>query len=61
MHVFKRWLPPNVVVIIIIAVVIWLHRLYLAPDIHERILIGLVFVSYLALWIAMPRSPQNRL
>jgi hypothetical protein len=61
MHVFKRWLPLTIVVIAIVAVVIWLQQLHLAPDFHERLLIGLVFVSYFALWIAMPRSPQNRL
>jgi hypothetical protein len=60
MHIFKRWLPLGVVVIVIIAAVIWLQQLHLAADIHEKILIGLVFITYLALWMAMPRSPQNR-
>jgi hypothetical protein len=60
MHVFKRWLPLSVVVIVIIAAVIWLQQLHLAADTHEKILIGLVFVSYLALWIAIPRSLRSR-
>jgi hypothetical protein len=60
MHVFKRWLPLTIVVMVIVALVIWLQQLHLAPDMHEKILIGLVFVSYLVLWMAMPRSPQNR-
>jgi hypothetical protein len=60
MHMFKRWLPLSVVVIVITAAVIWLQQLHLAPDTQEKILIGMVFVTYLALWMASPRSPRNR-
>ena len=61
MHAIKRWLPLSIVVIVIIAVAIWLQELDMAPDIHEKLLIGLVFVGYLALWMAMPRTPHSRL
>ncbi len=59
-HVFKRWLSLSTVVVVIIAAVIWLQLLHLAPDIHQKILIGLVFVSYLAIWMVIPRSTRNR-
>jgi hypothetical protein len=61
MQLFKRWLPLSVVVIIIVAVLIWLQELHLVLATHQKLLVGLVFISYLALWMAMPRSPENRL
>ena len=52
MNIVKRWLPLGVVVIIIAAIVVYLQE--------QNLLVGLVFVSYLALWMAFPRSGGNR-
>jgi hypothetical protein len=60
MDIFKRWLPLSLVVIVIAGAVIGLQLLKLAPDIQQKVLIGLVFASYLALWMALPRLHRNR-
>jgi len=60
MNIVKRWLPLGVVVIIIAAIVVYLQELHLASATQQNLLVGLVFVSYLALWMAFPRSGSNR-
>ena len=41
--------------LVLLNIVLWLQGLHLAPDTHERALIALVALGYLAWWITQER------